>query len=422
MRQHILIFLFVMACLFVLDPSLSSAQNVSTPVNWDNVKTYVPGDVNETYVRAVNQAAANNDVAGMKTLTPAIDIADAVTILEHLFRQKELTIAQKAAADVNRDGAVNIADAVYILAYLFGSGPQPENFKINLTQEPYHTAYYTATGRIDLETEYLGTSVASDGTKLAVVRLAYAAESVLPGGCENNGWFDLIFYSFGTLPAELNAHPTGLDTHQHILQLRPNSILFVGPNYWRCWWTNERKLIANLIWQAIYYDGQTVWMARSSDPYGSITRLPSPKEGDKDISGSNLDSAAMMDVINTLREFFHMESPPGPETDPPTEGENAEPTDEETSTDSSPSCWQEVFQDWCAQESEHIRIVGASSTGGAIQVPNFVPASGAINGALREAAKYGGISIGGNGCTGPFAITTAAVHVDVLKVIGEACK
>ncbi len=53
----------------------------------------------------------------------AIDLSDAVTILQYLFSQGKLTCLD--AADVNDDGMINIADPVGILHYLFAGGAHP---------------------------------------------------------------------------------------------------------------------------------------------------------------------------------------------------------------------------------------------------------------------------------------------------------
>lgn len=53
-----------------------------------------------------------------------VNIADTVTILEHLFVGGEVP-AVLDAADVNDDGSVNIADAVHLNNYLFSGGPAP---------------------------------------------------------------------------------------------------------------------------------------------------------------------------------------------------------------------------------------------------------------------------------------------------------
>jgi len=50
----------------------------------------------------------------------AVDLTDAVVILQHLFSGGE--IACPAAAEVNGDGALDIADPTYLLNYLFQGG------------------------------------------------------------------------------------------------------------------------------------------------------------------------------------------------------------------------------------------------------------------------------------------------------------
>jgi hypothetical protein len=53
----------------------------------------------------------------------AVDVADAVTILEHLFAGGAAPC--RSALDTNNSAGVDIADAVYLLAFLFSHGPPP---------------------------------------------------------------------------------------------------------------------------------------------------------------------------------------------------------------------------------------------------------------------------------------------------------
>ncbi len=51
------------------------------------------------------------------------EIADAIAILEYLFKKRPLPCPD--AADANDSGAVDIADAVRLLLYLFKGAPAP---------------------------------------------------------------------------------------------------------------------------------------------------------------------------------------------------------------------------------------------------------------------------------------------------------
>ncbi len=55
----------------------------------------------------------------------AIDIADPISILNHLFAGQTTTAACADALDVNDDGAVDIADPIWLLSFLFVNGPPP---------------------------------------------------------------------------------------------------------------------------------------------------------------------------------------------------------------------------------------------------------------------------------------------------------
>lgn len=52
-----------------------------------------------------------------------VGLADAITILEHLFKEKGLFYPP--AADVNGDMVINIADPIMLLEYMFADGNQP---------------------------------------------------------------------------------------------------------------------------------------------------------------------------------------------------------------------------------------------------------------------------------------------------------
>jgi hypothetical protein len=53
-----------------------------------------------------------------------MDLADAVSILTHLFLRGEAPGCLEAA-DAENDGAIDLSDPVYILRHLFLSGPPP---------------------------------------------------------------------------------------------------------------------------------------------------------------------------------------------------------------------------------------------------------------------------------------------------------
>jgi parallel beta-helix repeat protein len=54
----------------------------------------------------------------------SINVADAITLLDHLFNGIPADDCL-SALDGNDDGGVNVADAVYVLEYLFNNGPNP---------------------------------------------------------------------------------------------------------------------------------------------------------------------------------------------------------------------------------------------------------------------------------------------------------
>ena len=52
-----------------------------------------------------------------------VDIADAIYILEHLFKDPTLTISCLDSADTDDSGQINITDAIVLLRYLFTDSP-----------------------------------------------------------------------------------------------------------------------------------------------------------------------------------------------------------------------------------------------------------------------------------------------------------
>ncbi|MBN1422888.1 MAG: hypothetical protein JXP34_29190 [Planctomycetes bacterium] len=63
-------------------------------------------------------------VRGRINAGDAIDIADAVALLDYLFAESAAP-ACLDAGDVNDSGEADLGDAVYLLSYLFASGPAP---------------------------------------------------------------------------------------------------------------------------------------------------------------------------------------------------------------------------------------------------------------------------------------------------------
>jgi hypothetical protein len=76
------------------------------------------GDRNTRAIRSELGTKFRRFVRGDPNGQGTVDLADAVTILMHLFGGGRLDCND--AADVNDDGAVDIADAIWLLDYLFG--------------------------------------------------------------------------------------------------------------------------------------------------------------------------------------------------------------------------------------------------------------------------------------------------------------
>ncbi len=52
----------------------------------------------------------------------AVDISDAIMILDHLFTARDAYLCP-GVSDVNGDGSLDISDAIFLLASLFLGGP-----------------------------------------------------------------------------------------------------------------------------------------------------------------------------------------------------------------------------------------------------------------------------------------------------------
>jgi hypothetical protein len=68
-------------------------------------------------------AEAPRFLRGDVDLDGGITVTDAVLVLLHLFRGREIQCQD--AADANDSGDLNLTDAVVILRYLFASGMEP---------------------------------------------------------------------------------------------------------------------------------------------------------------------------------------------------------------------------------------------------------------------------------------------------------
>jgi hypothetical protein len=55
----------------------------------------------------------------------SINVADAVYIINFVFKSGDTPIPVLLAGDANCDGEVNVGDAVYVINYVFKGGPEP---------------------------------------------------------------------------------------------------------------------------------------------------------------------------------------------------------------------------------------------------------------------------------------------------------
>ena len=62
------------------------------------------------------------------------DVADAVTVLLHLFGSRAV-FCQKSV-DVNDTGSIDVTDAVFLLENLFGGGPRPPDPVLQCGPDP----------------------------------------------------------------------------------------------------------------------------------------------------------------------------------------------------------------------------------------------------------------------------------------------
>jgi hypothetical protein len=84
-----------------------------------------PLDVAGGLVKIQGEATMGGDV----NLDYALDLTDAVAVLDSLFLGKDKVLCPEAA-DFNGDGAVNISDPVALLGHLFLGGPGPASGEV----------------------------------------------------------------------------------------------------------------------------------------------------------------------------------------------------------------------------------------------------------------------------------------------------
>ena len=78
-------------------------------------------EIRELIVRLANE---NELIRGDTNQDKSINVADAITLLDHLFNGIPADDCL-SALDGNDDGGINVADAVYVLEYLFNNGSEP---------------------------------------------------------------------------------------------------------------------------------------------------------------------------------------------------------------------------------------------------------------------------------------------------------
>jgi hypothetical protein len=67
------------------------------------------------------------DINGDTYVDMTIDIADAVYLINYLFRGGPEPVPELCVGDVNADGIVNVGDVVYLISYLFRGGAPPQD-------------------------------------------------------------------------------------------------------------------------------------------------------------------------------------------------------------------------------------------------------------------------------------------------------
>lgn len=72
-----------------------------------------------------NQLTITGVLAGDVNMDDAVDIGDAVFLINYIFRSGQAPQIEEAG-DVNCDGRVNVGDVVHLLRYMFNEGPPPK--------------------------------------------------------------------------------------------------------------------------------------------------------------------------------------------------------------------------------------------------------------------------------------------------------
>jgi len=90
------------------------------------------------------------------TLTPSVNITDAVSVLKHIVGISTLNSEQQFLGDLNGDGQVNITDAVTILKQIVGIEAPPNFVAFSDRGSGYTTELVVENGFVDFQVGVLG--------------------------------------------------------------------------------------------------------------------------------------------------------------------------------------------------------------------------------------------------------------------------
>jgi hypothetical protein len=90
------------------------------------------------------------------TLSPSVNITDAVSVLKHIVGISSLNSDQQFLGDLNGDGQVNITDAVTILKKIVGLEEPPNFLAFSASAAGYTTELVAENGFVDFQIGVLG--------------------------------------------------------------------------------------------------------------------------------------------------------------------------------------------------------------------------------------------------------------------------
>ena len=287
----------------------------------------------------VNQSGNYQDLLNLNRVS-FINLGDVITMLENLYLGKKFEPNQ--VFDANDDGVFNIDDVRSVLSYLFLSGPPPA-LKIKITGEAQGISLYTPKNEVFLKTEFQGTKEVN-GVMRGVFDMSITDKVVISdeGSCPEG--YGVLGFHIGIYGDETTAD--NIDLHyQHAasseqacvpshlrFSLQPNETAVFLPTKFICY-NHPTYKILNGEPLLFNYSNGVGYVKRSNQPWKEIASLTAKVRGSWWESVAWAQSFPMPETQEQLDQMIQdiqdqfgdgdMPSNVGPETEPPTDCEEA---------------------------------------------------------------------------------------------------